>query len=223
MIEDAVCNNLEQRWSDLWQRLGAQSRLEPVLSEILRAYQQPHRVYHTLVHVQDCLTQFDSVRHLVEREAEVEMALWCHDVVYDPHAADNEAQSAAWASRVLCQGGVAAEVIACIEVLILATQHHTLPDQPDAALVMDIDLSILGRTPVEFDRYEAAIRQEYHWVPEPTYREARSKVLESFLARPSVFQTPTFRNRFEAPARHNLTRSIRDLRGTAEGPRQTGN
>jgi predicted metal-dependent HD superfamily phosphohydrolase len=211
MTEDRVHKNLEQRWSDLWRRLGAQSGPEPVWSEIVRAYWQPDRTYHTLVHVQDCLTQFDSVRHLAEREVEVEMALWCHDVVCDPRAVNNEAQSAAWTSRMLKQGGVAAEVSARIEVLILATQHHTLPDQPDGALVVDIDLSILGRTPVEFDRYEAAIRQEYHWVSEPTYREARIKVLESFLARASVFQTQSFRDRYEAQARDNLTRSIRDL------------
>ena len=143
---------------------------------------------------------------------EVELALWCHDVIYDPHAADNEAQSAAWTARILRQATVADDVVARVTALILATQHHTLPDDPDAALVVDIDLSILGQPVVEFDRYEAAIRQEYHWVPETAYREARLRVLESFLTRPSIYQTATFRERYDALAQVNLARSIRHLR-----------
>jgi predicted metal-dependent HD superfamily phosphohydrolase len=32
---------------------------------------------------------------------------------------------------------------------------------------------VLGRPPSEYDHYNAAIRREYQWVPETTYREAR--------------------------------------------------
>ncbi len=201
------------RWSDLWQRLGARSSPEPIFEELLQAYQQPHRAYHTLDHIQDCLVQFDSARHIAEFPNEVELALWCHDVIYDPHAADNEVQSAAWTTRVLREANIASmKVIERVTALILTTQHHTLPDDPDAALVVDIDLSILGQPVVEFDRYEAAIRQEYQWVPEAAYRQARLRVLESFLTRPSIYQTATFRERHEAQAQANLARSIRHLR-----------
>jgi len=200
-----------QRWSDLWQRLGARSLPAPVFDELVQAYRQPHRAYHTLDHIQDCLNQFDAARQLAEHPHEVEFALWCHDVVYDPRASDNEAQSAAWATRVLRAAGVGDEVIARVTALILATQHHTLPDDPDAALMIDIDLSILGRPVAEFDRYEAAIRREYEWVPEPAYRQARLQVLERFTARPVIYLTAFFQERYEAQARFNLIRSIQQL------------
>ena len=215
--------NIKQRWCDLWRRLGAHSLPEPIFDELVHFYRQPHRAYHNLNHILDCLAQFDQARHLAERENEVEMALWCHDVIYDPQAANNEAQSATWAAHALQQGGIAAEVIAYMRALIMVTQHQTQPTYPDAALVADVDLSILGHPVAEFDRYEAAIRQEYQWVPESTYREARIKVLESFLTRPSVYQTQTFRDRYEAQARDNLTRSVRDLRGSGEVYQLAGN
>ncbi len=204
-------DDLFLRWCDLWHRLGAQSAPEPIFDELVRRYRGPHRAYHTHNHIQDCLFQFDQARDLAERPDEVEMALWCHDVIYDPRAADNELQSAAWAGKILSTGHLAADVSARIQALILATQHQTAPNQPDAALLVDIDLSIMGRPPAEFDRYDAAIRQEYQWVPETTYRAARAKVLRAFLARPAIYLTPHFHNRYEAQARENLARQIAKL------------
>ncbi len=205
-------NNLTLRWSDLWQRLGAQSAPEPIFDELVRRYGEPHRAYHTLDHIQDCLLQLDRVRDLAERADAIEMALWCHDVIYDPRADDNERQSAAWAGRVLEEAQIAADVRAQVQSLILATQHHTSPDGIDAALMIDIDLASLGYGADRFDGYNAAIRYEYQWIPELFYREARAKVLESFLVRPVIYQNAWFHDRYEVQARQNLARAIRNLR-----------
>ena len=110
------------------------------------------------------------------------------------------------------EGNVAAAVRARVRDLILATQHHTTPDRTDVALLVDIDLASLGYSPAEFDRYDAAIRQEYDWVPEAAYRAARIKILESFLARSAIYQTAWFHDRYEAQARQNLVRASRRLR-----------
>lgn len=205
-------NEFLLRWRDLWHRLGAHAAPEPIFDELIRRYQEPHRAYHTLDHIQDCLRQLDLMRDLAEHADEIEMAVWCHDVIYDPRAADNELRSAAWAEKALTEGGIPADVIARVQSLILATQHLTPPDQIDAVLMVDIDLSSLGHPAAEFERGNAAIRQEYQWVPELAYREARAKVLESFLARPAIYQTAWFHDRYEAQARQNLTRAVRNLR-----------
>jgi predicted metal-dependent HD superfamily phosphohydrolase len=98
--------------------------------------------------------------------------------------------------------------------LVLATRHDTLPADPDAQLLCDIDLSILGRDADRSARFEQQIRREYAWVPEPLYRSARAEVLAGFLARPAVYQTEFFRERYERGARSNLTRIIGELRGS---------
>ena len=215
---NATRMNLLSHWHDLWQRLGVHATPDPIFEDLVCHYRESHRAYHILDHIQDCLLQFDSVRDLAEHADEVEMALWCHDVIYDPQAADNELQSAAWVGKILNEGSVSVDVISRVQDLIMATQHHTTPDRPDAALIVDIDLSILGRPLAEFDRYDAAIRQEYQWVPEADYREARAKVLESFLARPAIYQTAWFHDHYEAQARENLRRTIRNLREAKPEP-----
>ncbi len=97
-----------KRWNDLWQALGAEPQ-NPILFDQLRSrYAEPHRVYHTLDHIQDCLKQFDAARSLAERKAEVEVAIWFHDAIYDPRKSDNEERSARWAERALSGVGVSA-------------------------------------------------------------------------------------------------------------------
>jgi predicted metal-dependent HD superfamily phosphohydrolase len=97
--------------------------------------------------------------------------------------------------------------------MILATAHRSTADaEGDAALVMDADLSVLGADAAIFDAYERAIREEYAFVPEVEFARRRREILSSFLARPSIYSTRFFRDRCEARARANLTRSIQRLR-----------
>lgn len=201
-----------KRWQKLWHSIGGESGAAEQFAALQERYSEPHRAYHTFVHISDCLAQFDLVRHQAVRPDEVEFALWLHDVIYDPHASDNEEKSAQWAVDMLQQGAAPAVVTARVAELILATRHITVPDEIDAQLVVDIDLSILGRAPDIFAAYEDQIRHEYHWVPDEVYRPERVEILERFLARPAIYQTPFFKARYEVQARKNLKQSVSKLR-----------
>lgn len=206
----------QQRWRTLWHRVGGQSdglaNADVHFDALHAQYSEPQRAYHNLDHISDCLRQFDAVMEQAKNADEVELAIWLHDVIYDTHAADNEAQSAAWAADVMTQDGINKAQIDRVCNLILATAHSTLPTEADAQLLVDIDLSILGRREAEFDEYESKIRQEYAWVPEAAFKQGRIAVLESFLARNAIYQTALFRQRYEAAAQRNLQRSIAQLR-----------
>lgn len=200
-----------ERWIALWKRLGARSGPEAIFQSVAERYSEPHRAYHTLAHVAKCLWEFDRVRAEAERPDEVELALWLHDVVYDPHASDNEAQSAAFATRLLLEGGVPARVRERVASMIQATDHHSPPPPGDGALVVDIDLAILGAPPDEYDEFERRIRREYAWVPEPAFRAGRRAVLAGFLERDRIYRTPALAERYERLARLNLARAVERL------------
>jgi predicted metal-dependent HD superfamily phosphohydrolase len=172
--------------------------------DLLTCYTEPHRAYHNARHIAECLRALDTAGGAEEPDA-VEMALWTHDVIYDPHAHDNEVASAAWVAERLPLWSEP------LRTLILATQHKELPQSPDACLIVDIDLSILASEPARFDEYEAQIRAEYAFVPEDDFRRGRTAILQRFLDRPSLFHTPLFRQRCEEAARANLTRSLMRL------------
>jgi predicted metal-dependent HD superfamily phosphohydrolase len=201
------------RWSRLWARLGAQNDGIQTFQQLAAAYAEPDRTYHNTAHVQHCLAELDRSRSLANRPDEVEAALWFHDAVYVSWRSDNERRSALLAEAALATAGVNPAAFHRVAGLILATQHHALEAEPDARLICDVDLAILGAPAPEFDQFERAIRQEYRWVPDVFYRRSRSAVLRGFLLRASIYQTADFRTRYEQPAQQNLAPILAALAG----------
>ncbi len=198
-------------WQRCWQGLAAQGEGQALMQQLLAAYAQAPRAYHTLQHLAECLACLASCRHELRYPAEVEMALWFHDAVYDVYAQDNEARSAAWARQALAAAGVTEEALARIQALIMATCHSALPEPGDQQWLVDIDLAILGAEPARFAEYEAQIRDEYAWVPALVFAQKRAQILQGFLARPRIFSTDALAARFELPARRNLQAALQSL------------
>ncbi|KRB30786.1 MULTISPECIES: hypothetical protein [Mesorhizobium] len=191
--------------------------IDPALkTELSMLYQAEDRHYHNLAHIEAMLALAGDYRTLLDDPRAVEAAIWFHDAIYDSKAKDNEARSAALAEKKLV-GSTDAGRLNRISAMILATATHQLPlfdnaaATRDASLFLDMDLSILGSAPDAFDAYERAVRREYGWVEEPMWRAGRGAVLKDFLARPHIFHTQEFRQRFEPQARLNMARSLETL------------
>jgi predicted metal-dependent HD superfamily phosphohydrolase len=202
---------LRERFASLARRLGATVDPAPEADTVLAAWAEPSRRYHGLSHLRNGLARLDEAPAPDPERDLVEAALWYHDVVYDPRAANNEERSAAWATRALGALGVPQAVVEEIARLVLLTRHDGAASDRAGQLLCDVDLSILGAAPHEFDAYDRAIREEYAWVPEQAYHTARRAVLGAFLRRPSLYQTDHFRRRYEAAARANLRRAMEAL------------
>jgi predicted metal-dependent HD superfamily phosphohydrolase len=195
-----------------WHALLATWNIDPVAAdatyrEIAERHAEPGRFYHTLDHVEAVLATVDRLAGHARDPNSVRLAAWLHDVVYDSRAADNEERSADFA-RKLCDrlsipGG------ARVASLILTTKTHEPGDDPDAMVLLDADLAVLGADDVDYRRYADDIRREYAWVPEAEYRAGRRRVLERFLAKPAIFR---LLHSLEAPARRNLAAEIERLR-----------
>jgi predicted metal-dependent HD superfamily phosphohydrolase len=203
----------QEKWAATWRGLGA-APPEGIYEELMARYAEPQRRYHTLRHIEECFAALETVRSEAERPAEVELALWFHDAIYNPRRKDNEQRSAEWARSVLAGAGVAHDVGERVAALIMATRHAAVPVGADACVLVDVDLAILGAPPARFDEYERDVREEYAWVPDFVFRRERRKVLEHMLARPRLFNTARMHELHEQRARANLARSVRRLRLT---------
>jgi predicted metal-dependent HD superfamily phosphohydrolase len=201
----------QDRWQRLWLDAGASGDSATWYQRLTQAYAEPQRHYHNQQHIAECLAEFDGARHLAHQPASVELALWFHDSVYDPKAGDNEEQSAALAKNCLEAAGLS-RLASTVNELVMTTKTHHAEAGPDAALVVDVDLSILGQSEARFAEYESQIRKEYGWVPKPIFNSKRKEILQRFLGREHIYTTEYFANRYEEAARRNLERSIGKLK-----------
>lgn len=194
----------------------------PSAASIVARYHEPWRHYHDWSH------PLAMIRHLAAAEADgvpvadpvaaVGFVLW-HDAIYDPQAlhSRNERMSAE-----LCRNEMAAVAdmtsVNRASTAILATIDHCVPNVaacPDGALLLDIDLAILGASAADFNRYDARIAAEYAHVSPDAYRTGRSTVLRRFLDRERLFVTDWAMARWEDRARSNLAGVIAALSNRA--------
>jgi predicted metal-dependent HD superfamily phosphohydrolase len=202
------------RWNRACVALGANNPAGEY-DRLVRAWTSWGRRYHTLGHLSACLQELDAAQELATEGAEVEIALWFHDAIYRTYRNDNESRCAAWAATFLLRHGVSDQRARRIRDLVLATRHVGDPVAGDAALVVDVDLSILGQPPDVYDDFERNVREEYRWVPRHWYARKRLQVLRSFLSRRSIYFWPKFRDRYETTARNNIARAIENLGAAA--------
>ncbi|MGJ8558826.1 MAG: HD domain-containing protein [Litorimonas sp.] len=194
------------RWAALTQRLGLDPS-QDTFETLQRFHGQRHRHYHTAEHINACLRHLDERRDLAIRPDLIEIAIWFHDAVYKPFSKTNEADSAEMAKDVL-RGQLPSADVTIVETMILLTQNHGQTDDPDTALMLDIDLSILATPPDIYDDYTRDIRREYRWVPGPMFRKGRAKMLRHFLAMDRIYKTETLRQEWDAKARVNMAREL---------------
>lgn len=204
------------RFGEIWRRC-ADSPPSPsastVYSDLRDRLSEKFREFHNLGHIDDCLARFDEVSaHLDDPDA-VEIALWFHDAIYEPMRGDNETRSADWARTATLATGATAASADRVHALVMATRHAALPATPDEALLVDVDLAILGAPSARFAEYEAQVRAEYALVPDWLFRGKRRAILLEFLARPRIFATEHFHATLEARARENLQESVAALDG----------
>ncbi|HEY8696806.1 MAG TPA: hypothetical protein VIM02_04255 [Rhizomicrobium sp.] len=205
-------SDLETNWRQAFDDLDLSCPPPCAFEELVARYSEPHRAYHTVQHLEECLAWFDSARWAIASPGLVALAILYHDAIYDTHARDNEERSADLVCGLLEEyTTVGDETQAPLRELILATRHNALPQPGDAEIVVDIDLAILGAARQRFDEYEQQVRREYDWVAEPDFRRGRADILRQFLARPKIYSTALFRERLESAARENLQRSLAAL------------
>lgn len=214
-----MTEHLKRRWERFWDSRGVSRAIcAPIYARLEACYCEAHRAYHTLDHIAACLGELDGARALARDADAVEMAIWFHDVVYDPRRGDNEEQSAAVACREL-KHLVAPSVLAdTVVALVRATTHDAEVSDPDQQLIVDADLSGFGQAWSVVATSSRNIRREYAFVPEDDYVNRRRSLLHAFLERPFIYYGWHFRHRYEQQARANILRELGCLRELARLP-----
>ena len=197
--------------------------------DLLERYEQPHRKYHTSVHLSEMLTALKTLykRHHTATPRAVLLAAWFHDAVYEANPGDDEAASADLARTALTPlastGSLTNREVTAIAHLIELTASHQLADgteeytsgaltRADAAFFLDADLAILAADSPRYTRYVAGVRAEYaHYAPD-AFTRGRAAILQGFLNRTAIYASDTAHLLWDAPARLNLRTELEGYR-----------
>ena len=201
-----------ERFAALWRRcVGAQASPSPaeVYRQLCGLLGAPHRAFHNLDHIRDCLRRVDEVAPLLADRDAVELALWFHDAVYRPGDPSNERRSAEL--FLALSPGARPVFRRRVCALVLTTRHVSPPRGSDRCFIDDIDLVGFGASWEEFMRQGALLRDEFFEQTDADYHRGQVQFLHMLQRRPVFFATGYFRDRYEAVAQENLGRLLRML------------
>src|SRR5262245_28259053 len=131
MVTPERLESMQSSWVKLLEGYGvAPADAYPPFDLLAAAYSAPERHYHNLEHLGEMFRIAARLAPNVADPAEVQLAIWFHDAVYDSRAKDNEARSAELAADLLDPLGVPAPTVERVAELVRATAHLTSPDPP---------------------------------------------------------------------------------------------
>lgn len=161
------------------------------------------RGYHDVLHLTEVLERITELGEAGNDD--VVLAAWFHDAVYDD-AGENEERSARLAEQELED---AAEVARLVR---LTKEHRPEPGDHNGEVLCDADLAILAAPRERYDDYAAGVRAEYADYDDAVFAQGRSAILESLLAKPTLFHTAYAREHWEPAARANVEVELSRLR-----------
>lgn len=177
-------------------------------------YSEKQRHYHTLRHLEEMFQHFDKYFKKLNQPELVVLAIFFHDIIYDPKANDNEEESAEVFSQFSKEAGnLEADKTDAVMKWILQTKSHSVKENSDKDLqfFLDMDMAVLGRPSEGYKKYADQIREEYIHIPDPEYKKRRSAVLRGFCQRQRIFATDEFHEMYHDIAIQNLKTEILSL------------
>lgn len=210
----------------LWQQMGvgpsAQIASMMTFENVVRRYQEPHRFYHTLAHLEALADHFD--RHAAafgDDKPAIIAALFFHDIVYQGKPGEDEAQSAKMALTALNNLGLGHRIAQRAHDIIVMTAQHAAPKGDHAAqLFLDMDMSILGSDPKTYERYCAHVRQEYSQYTDAQFYAGRAHFLTQTLQQGvHIFKTKEFAD-YNERAANNMRLELAHIQARQSAPAQ---
>lgn len=204
-----MSENLKIEFSHLFEKYSNNRDLFDVYwTEIEKAYNSKKRHYHNLIHVQNMIDELYEVKNNIEDFDAILFSVFYHDLIYKSTAKDNEEKSAEFARERLLKIKLSDDQLAKINNQIIATKNHRKSIDVDTNYLLDADLSILGKSWEEYEKYVSQIREEYAIYPDFLYKPGRKKVLIHFLEFKEIYKTTYFKEKYERQARINIEKEI---------------
>ena len=203
--------DLVEAWADVIGRHTSDPGAAEVGAQLVAAWSEPHRRYHSIAHLMDILVRVEQLAAYADDADAVRLAAWYHDCVY-AGLPDDEERSARRAEEELSRLGVAPPMVDEVARLVRMTvTHNPAPGDHNGEVLSDADLAALALPRDLYRLNTLDIRAEYAHIADEVFRKGRLQVLVMLMEGSGVFRTEPGRQWWEAAARDNLRAELATL------------
>ena len=181
---------------------------------ILTIYRGEDRYYHNLRHIEYMLKYIADFRSLsldktlsYKEKFLLKLAIWFHDIVYEPGSDMNEERSAQRAVAFAEALGVLPEDLETLKWLVLVTKHKGTPQTYAEEVICDLDLRELADEE-QYMENAILVREEFSMYSDEEWLEGRKNFLEFMLNKEQIYHTDLYLDTREAQARYNLQKEL---------------
>lgn len=148
--------------------------------DIIKRWNEKHRKYHTISHLEDLIQQINTYNGLSPKEYDMlTLTAIFHDVIYNPRRGDNEVQSAEFFLNHIAMNKDIPDIQE-IATMIRDTKNHT-PSTHLSGIFSNMDMSIVRRPYPELLKWEDEISYEYSHLPRIVYVIGRVRFLRQMI------------------------------------------
>lgn len=202
---------IKQYWNEVVEYFQIPSEKEEVnFTKIVDLYNSKNRHYHNLNHINSLLELIDEENLTKGNRITLILVAIYHDAIYNSTSSKNEEESAELLALDFQKLNIKSDLIDLAFQIILDTKNHQ-SNHSLSKLFLDMDLSILGVESHYYKVYTKQVRQEFNSYPQIIYNIGRKKFIQKTLEQPFIFQTNSFRNKFEKTAIQNLLNELKIL------------
>lgn len=201
------------RWAGLMRRLHVHDNVAIDWWHLVKTYyEDERRHYHCISHLEALYRHYNEFAHFIEEPHIVQLAIFFHDIIYDPSCSTkggNEIASAALFTDFAKKAALSASTEDKVREFIMHTvDHHRDPASGDLAFFLDFDLAILGSPTEEYKEYCCQVRKEYSHLDDQSFKNGRLGFLQKLMLLNQIYLTQPVQAKFQEQAVQNISEEI---------------
>jgi len=154
---------------------------EEIVNDILSKWNEPHRYYHNIDHLNYLLNRISSINDLSDIDKDILIiSSYFHDIVYNPKKSNNEEKSIELLNEYT---QIPLDIRNRCSLIIKDTSSSEIPTDELSKLFWLLDRDIINSDIGDLIDYEHKIFKEYQFVPYDVYRKKRIEFLKTVAKR----------------------------------------
>ncbi|MFH1769968.1 MAG: hypothetical protein ABH828_00235 [archaeon] len=198
-------------WSNLCLHKNVKD-ISQIFAKLKTAYAPYENGFHSLSnHIYPGFKELNKVIDMADFPNALKFAWFFHNSINVPGSKTNREDSISFFYDALKGQGLNDNFFLIVQNDIMATDYVNVePKTPDEKIMISLDLALLGLPQEQFDRNTGLLRLEHKMYSDEEFKKGVVERFNFFLDKKPIFPIKYFEEKYEAQAKENMTRLIKE-------------